>query len=610
MPEPVSTLRLTHRATFFGPNPLSINPVIVASISSSAGSLSSSDAWMQACLVLRELFPDWVDPPDPSAQHPLLLVGRTAARWALAALNEIDGLLRDAGAVPVGIGARVWLGFHDPDVSLSALKSALAIMVDAARWHQLDRSRVDSVLEALWQLCRKRHPNHNAPIMMRGAHALDIPVLPFIAGSRLWQYGWGGRSRMLLETSSNANGHLGGLLANSKVLSKMLLADLGIPTPEHRLVTRVTELPEAVEAVGWPCVVKPISQRGGKGVTAGISTLSEAEAAFAIARRYSHEAIMVEAFVPGHDHRLMVVEGGFFAAIRREASSLTGDGRSTVAELIAALNSGRSINRVKSRYLDPIVVDDVVEQHLERQGVSVCTVLEGGRRIALRGNGNLSTGGVCFDVTGEVHPHTRQMAETTARTIGLAVAGFDFITTDIGKPWHECGAMIEFNASPGADVLVAAGLEPVSFVPNILGSKSGRILIRLVVTPRSELAHVLDHLRSIPPADGFGWASEREAAIAGMPLRIRGAGPWPAIETLLRHASVQQACLLCPAETIVRHGMPVDKVDSTALYRCSNPPLPAVWMKVLANHGGIIRRCSDWGDLKLTLFTTTGLSSG
>ncbi len=609
MPEPFHPLKVEHEATFLGPNPLSANPVIVASISTPGSGLASADAWTEGCRVLHEHFPEWVDAPDPSVQHPLTLAGRTAARWALAVLNEAQGYLHDAGAVPLGADARVWLGFHRPEVSFLVLKMALDMLAHAAGSGEIDRSRAASVIDSVWQLCRPYHPDFQAHFMMQGARARNVPVLPFITGTMFWQHGWGCHSRLFVETSSNNDGYLAGTLADSKVLSKMAFAQLGFPTPEHRLVTRADELPEAIKAVGWPCVVKPLSQRAGRGVTAGVRTQSEAEAAFVIAKRYSDGAIMVEAFVPGDDHRLMVIDGRFSAAVRREPPSVTGDGNSTVAELIATLNSGRSRNKAKTGYLSPVVVDDIVEQHLERQGVSIRTVLDARRRVTLRGNANRSTGGAAFDVTDKVHPHTGQMAEAIARGIGLSAAGFDFVTPDITKPWHECGALIEVNVSPGTAVLTAAGLDGISVASAILGVKPARIPVQLVVAPQPELPQLLDQLRSAPAAEGFGWVCGREAAVGGIPLRVTLSAPWGAVQTLLRHSSLQRACLVCSVDQLMRHGMPVDKADCTALYRCGGAPLPSAWIKVLRDRSGTISACSDWTHLRLPDFATATLSS-
>ena len=582
-----------HEATFFGANPFSTNPVLVANITLSDGDACKSiNALKQGCLRLHEIFPEWFDAAVPSMQEPIAQIAQTAAVWALASLNEVRGFLHDAGAVPIPGGARLWLGFHHQNVSLSALKLALDVLTHAGLSKEFDRNRVQSALASLWQACRSHHPDFQARILMQGARARDIPVLPFITGSRIWQFGWGCASHVFYETTSNADGAVSFNVQESKVLSKIAFAELGIPTPNYQLVSHVSELPKAAKLIGWPCVVKPVSLGGGKGVTAGIKTISDLETAFAFARKYTNEAIMVEAFVPGDDYRLMVVRGRFFAAIRREPSSVIGDGKSTIAQLLIAVNRFRSTNMIKSRYLRPIAVDDILKQHLTRQGVSESTVLEFGRRILLRSNANLSTGGICTDVTNSTHPHVKQMAEAIAQTIGLATAGVDYITTDITKSWQEGGALIEVNAAPGADAMIAAGLDPLAVASAILGSKPARIPIQLVMVPQSDLAHAVSYLQNVPLVAGFGWACNGHAAIDGMPLRITRSGTWVATQTLLRHKLVKHACMVCTAEEIVRHGMPVDKVDQVVLYKDDQIPLSAEWRKVLTDHSGSIEKCS------------------
>lgn len=590
---------IKHEATYFGANPFSANPLVVARIALGTAT-SSVGTLQQGCLRLPDLFPEWLDAAAPSSEDPIVQAAGTAARWALAALNEGGGFLHDAGAVPIAGGADCWLGFHHQNVSLSALKLALEVLMHAGSAKAFDRGRVESALVSLWKLCHSHHPDYQARILMQGARHRDVPVLPFITGSNYWQYGWGCRSRVFFETASNADGLLSVHLQSSKILSKALFFQLGFPTPSYQLVSRIDELPKAAKVIGWPCVVKPISLGKGTGVTVGIQTTTELEEAFAVARRHTDKPVMVEAYVPGNDHRLMIIEGRLFAAIRREPTSVIGDGTNTIAQLVAAVNRTRSPNLLKSRYLRPIETDDILEHHLTRQGVSLDTILEPSKRITLRSNANLSTGGVCIDVSNEVHPHVRQMAESVAQAIGLATAGLDYMTTDIGKSWRDGGALIEINATPGADALIAAGQDPIAVASAILGDTPARIPMQLVVVLRADLARALSYLQNLPSVEGFGWACGGHAAIGGMALHAARAGTWSTIEILLRHKSLKHACVVCSAEDIIRHGMPVDKVDHVALW-CSNGqgPLPAEWVKVLRDHSRGIKNFSSWSDLNL-----------
>ena len=136
--------KIKHEATFFGANPFSTNPVLVANITlSDDAARDLIVALKQGCLRLHEIFPEWFDTSVPSIQDPIAQIAQTAAQWALASLNEVQGFLHDAGAMPVPGGARLWLGFHHQNVSLSALKLALDVLIQAALSKDFDRNKVD-----------------------------------------------------------------------------------------------------------------------------------------------------------------------------------------------------------------------------------------------------------------------------------------------------------------------------------------------------------------------------------------------------------------------------------------------------------------------------------
>ena len=178
-------LKVKHEATFFGANPFSANPVIVASILSDGDTVGAIEALTQGCVLLHDAFPEWLDATAPAIQEPVAQIAQTAARWALGALNEVEGYLHDAGAAAMPGGARLWLGFHHQNVSLSALRLALEVLQTyAGLSKKLEGNRIDSALASLWQLCRNHHPDFQARILMQGARARDIPVLQFITGSR------------------------------------------------------------------------------------------------------------------------------------------------------------------------------------------------------------------------------------------------------------------------------------------------------------------------------------------------------------------------------------------------------------------------------------------
>lgn len=584
-------MQLTHETVFHGPSPHAGEPVIVASLRLSAKS-ANVDA---GCSRLRELFPEWFAGDDlPSPATTVRRAGHTAALWALAALNEVRGCLYSAGIAPAHSGeasaepkAVIYLAYHHVATSKLALELALKAIALAARDPAFPRQNLQPVLQQLWQECLLHHPDWQARILMQGARSRDIPVLPFVDDSKLWQYGWGRRGRIFIETSSNADGHVGSRLAKSKVETKLALVALGIPTPRHVLVAEETDLDRAVQRIGWPCVIKPVDLGSGKGVTAGIASKSALKAAFRNARNHTADPLMVEAHCPGVDYRLFMLGGRLAAAVRREPSSVTGDGARTVRQLIDELNAARSDNMLRSRYLVPVAIDGLLVEHLAAQSVRLDTVPAHGRQITLRSNANRSTGGVAHDVIESVHPQVRAMAEQLAEVTELYAAGFDYITTDIGKsPVESGGQIIEINTMPGLGVLVAAGMDPVTLASRVLGDLPARIPVSLWLAAPEAIKSLRAGLLGRPAMPNHAWVTGREAYVGGMSLQVKNRDPWAAVSVALRHRCVEHLLIVSTPAEIMQHGLPVDKVWRTVL---DGVELPAPWRELLQHHATEVR---------------------
>lgn len=91
-----------------------------------------------------------------------------------------------------------------------------------------------------------------------------------------------------------------------KVLMKSRVAQTGIPVAAHRVVTTAMELVEAIDEVGYPCVVKPPHGRG----SSGVEILADPEALIKYLRkgpfsdRGDTSRVIVEAFISGDQYRV------------------------------------------------------------------------------------------------------------------------------------------------------------------------------------------------------------------------------------------------------------------------------------------------------------------
>jgi cyanophycin synthetase len=142
--------------------------------------------------------------------------------------------------------------------------------------------------------------------------------------------------------------------------------------PEGRLVDSAEDAWEAAEDIGVPVVVKPIDGNHARGVFTNLMTREEVESAYAAAVEEG-SGVIVERYIRGSEHRLLVVGGKLAAAARGEIAKVIGDGRSTIDELIdSQINSDPRRGTAKKFPLDIITLGDNPVARLEVCAAGFC----------------------------------------------------------------------------------------------------------------------------------------------------------------------------------------------------------------------------------------------
>ncbi|HVY28757.1 MAG TPA: cyanophycin synthetase [Polyangiaceae bacterium] len=280
------------------------------------------------------------------------------------------------------------------------------------------------------------------------AERRGIPARRMTDGS-LVQFGFGSRRRRIWAAETDRTSAIGEAIAQDKELTKSLLATIGVPVPEGRVCKTAEQAWAAAQAIGLPVAIKPRKGNQGKGVSTALDTREAVVTAHDIAVAYDGETI-VERHLFGSDHRLLVIGDKLIAAARREPPSVVGNGRSTIAELVAEENKNPLRGDDHSTSLSKLRLDAIGLEHLAELGLTADSVPAAGQKVSLRKNANLSTGGSATDVTDTVHPEVAARAIEAARMVGLDVAGIDVVATRIDQPLEVTrGAIVEVNAAPG-----------------------------------------------------------------------------------------------------------------------------------------------------------------
>jgi cyanophycin synthetase len=290
--------------------------------------------------------------------------------------------------------------------------------------------------------------------LVKAAEERDIPWLRLNEQS-LIQLGHGRYQQRIQATVTGRTSHIAVELAQDKEETNKILANCGLPVPRQELVRSADRAVRAAERLGYPVVTKPYDGNHGRGISIGLKTADEVRAGYTVAAEHS-ASVIVETYLQGEDHRLLVVNGELVAATRRTPGRVIGDGVHTIRELVDIVNEDPRRGIGHAKVMTRLELDAQADAMLARQNLNPESVPAAGLAVPLRSTANLSTGGTATDVTDVIHPDNREMAVRAVAAIGLDVGGVDFLCPDIAESYKSVGGGIcEVNAAPGFRMHVA-----------------------------------------------------------------------------------------------------------------------------------------------------------
>lgn len=495
--------------------------------------------------------------------------------WCGHVLEHIVIELLNLAGMPTGFGQtrggsqrgvyRMVFRARDEQVARTALAQGHRLLMAAINDQSFD---VAAAVARVRTVVDEQYLGPSTACIVAAAADRGIPHIRLNDGN-LVQLGYGAAQRRIWTAETEFTSAIAEGIAGDKDLTKSLLASCGVPTPEGRLVHSAEEAWQAAQEIGLPVVLKPSDGNHGRGVTLDLHQRQDIEAAYEMARPEGSEVI-VERFIAGAEHRLLVVGGKLVAAARGEQVGVTGNGRSTVAELIASQVNCDPRRGYEEEY--PLEIIDAgkdvsVQLELARQQLAADSVPAAGRQVLVQRNGN-----VAVDCTDEVHPEVAYTAALAAKVVGLDIAGIDLVARDISRPLQaQGGAIVEVNAGPG----LLMHLKPAVGAPRPVGqaivehlfpaadaaeAQAGRIPIVGVAGTRAAatiarlvawLLHLSGRHTGLACRDGL--FLDRRRVEAG------DCAHWQAARSLLMNKMVQAAVIENDARAILREGLAYDR---------------------------------------------------
>ena len=339
----------------------------------------------------------------------------------------------------------VCFSYMEEDAGIYAAKAAVRIA------HALifeEEYNMDEDIQRLREIREDTRLGPSTGCIVDEAAKRGIPYIRLNKHS-LVQLGYGVNQKRIRATIASTTGNIAVDIACDKEETKNLLGAAEIPVPKGDVVRTEEGLQDAIDRIGYPCVIKPIDGNHGKGNTTNIIDWEMALKAFAAAKHYGR-SVIVEKYITGFDFRILVINYKFICAALRTPASVVGDGKNTIQHLLDEVNKDPRRGYGHEKVLTQITIDDFTKIMLDEKGYTLETIPAKGELVLLKPTANLSTGGTSTDVTDEVHPANIMMCERIAKIIGLDICGIDIMATDLRTPVKENGgAILEVNAAPG-----------------------------------------------------------------------------------------------------------------------------------------------------------------
>ena len=449
------------------------------------------------------------------------------------------------------------------EVTIACLNAARDLVMAAIEDKPFD---VPGTIATLHELADSLYLGPSTGCIVDAATERNIPSIRLTEGN-LVQLGWGKYQRRVWTAETDRTSAIAESIASDKDLTKSLLVPCGVPVPEGQVVADPDEAWEAAQDIGLPVVVKPSDANHARGVSLELRTEEEVRAAFPVADAEGSEVI-VERFIEGVDHRLLVVGGKLVAAGRGEQVFITGDGHSSVRALIdSQINSDPRRGDAEEFPLETIRVDSDQPMLLllKRQGFGPDSVPAEGLRVCVQRNGN-----ICIDCTDEVHPEVAATAALAARIVGLDIAGIDLVCEDISLPLEKTrGAIVEVNAGPS----LLMHLKPAQGQPRPVGEaiiahlfpgegNDGRIPVVGVsgCDDTTRVARLLGWLLHVAGYNA-GLACAEGLFLDQRAVEKTDSAHFAAGQRLLMNRSVDAAIFETPPMRILSEGLPYDRCN-------------------------------------------------
>lgn len=229
---------------------------------------------------------------------------------------------------------------------------------------------------------------------------------------------------------------------DNKLKLKRFFMKHGVKVPRGGRATNAARAEVLFNEVEKPVIVKPEIGSRGRHTMTHLYTREDLLHGFSIAQQLCH-FVVVEEHLKGSVYRATYVGGKIVGILRGDPPRVTGDGSSSIAELI------EKKNREKPEGVHDFRTTSLTHEFLGRQGYTLDSILPEGHTIDLHEKIGLSYGGDAIEEIEITHKELLAQLQRAGDLLGAPIVGFDFISEDItAHPDETRWGIIEANSMP------------------------------------------------------------------------------------------------------------------------------------------------------------------
>lgn len=261
---------------------------------------------------------------------------------------------------------------------------------------------------------------------------------------------YGDHHELLYDVYTSLSPYPAGVIIDDKYLSKAFLQSHSFKVAPGKTFSydNVSAALNYAQQIDYPVVLKPTIGSHGDYVFMDISDGKELKAKIELlqSKQVGNGYYLVEKQVGGKEYRLFVTSDGFFAAVNRVPANVIGDGIHNIQALVDKENNRRMNPR--DTCLCEIRLDQPALDYMDKNHLALADVPKIAEAVYLRNNSNVSTGGNCYEMTGQAHPSVIKLAQDILAKLKVPYIGIDLLCEAIDKPLDEY-AICELNGAPG-----------------------------------------------------------------------------------------------------------------------------------------------------------------